>query len=434
MQFRNSLYLQHMRITFTALALLLTCAIWAQEGKITPDHIYLPNIKTVKLVPPGDLMGMPVIALNSGEKLELHFDDIDNQVKDYYYTLTLCNADWSPVNLNTIEYLRGFAENQIRDYRFSSVALQRYVHYKLEIPNSNVTPTRAGNYILKVYLNSDTNQLAFTRRMMVINNKVTLGGFISQPVNQKFFRTSQKINLSVNTKGLNVQNPFEQVKIVIQQNFRWDNAITNIRPMYIKGDVLEYNAEQDCIFPAGKEWRWVDLRSLRLQTERVQKSDYRRDGTDVYVSPDPLRANTTYQYLKDINGRYFPATLDDYDPYFEGDYAKVYFSVPVKEPFAGYDMYVFGEMTDYEINPSNRLTYNGPKQTYEGWLFLKQGYYNYIYGLLDRTTNKFSTEYTEGDYWETENAYTIYVYYRALGGRHDELVGQMLLNSLTSRK
>ena len=421
-------------VCFTVTAILASLSQQAQENRITPDHIYHPNIRTVKLNRIGDPLSAPVITLNSGDKLELNFDDLQYQVKNYYFTLILCNADWTPAQINPIEYLRGFTENQITDYRYSSIALQKYVHYRAEIPNRNCTPVKGGNYLLKVYLDSDTSKLAFTRRVLVNSNTAGIGGFISQPVNPRFFKNSQKINVSVNTKGLNIQNPFDQLKIVIQQNYRWDNAITGIKPQFIKGDVIEYNAEQDCIFPAMKEWRWIDLRSFRLQTERVQKSDYQRNGTIVYAMPDFPRDNTVYQYIKDINGRFFPATLDNYDPNFEGDYARVNFVFPAKEPYAGYDLYIFGELTGYECNTENKLTYNGPRQAYEGALFLKQGYYNYVYGLIDRTTNKFSTEFTEGDYWETENTYTILVYFRALGTRFDELVGQLQLNSLLNRR
>ncbi len=420
----------------TLAALLFIPGAKGQVNAITPDHIYHQNIATVKLTPPGEMLGLPVIALNSGDQLELQFDDLQNEIKSYFYTLQLCNSDWTPAQVNTIDYLRGFSEVQIRDYRFSSVALQKYVHYKARIPSSNSTPTRAGNYLLKVYLDGDTNRLAFTRRLMVINNKAGVAGWISQPTNPKLFRNSQKINVSVNTKGLNLQNPFDQLKIVIQQNFRWDNAITGIKPMFIKGDVIEYNAEQDCIFPAMKEWRWVDLRSFRLQTERVRNTEYLRNGTVINVMPDVPRDNQVYQYLRDINGMYDPATIEDYNIQFEGDYARVNFTFPMKEPFAGYDMYVFGELTQYELNDRNKMTWNGEKGAYEGALFLKQGYYNYVYGLVDKTRPNLpmSTEFTEGNWWETENAYTVLVYYRTLGGRHDELVGMLRMNSLTNRQ
>jgi len=415
--------------------LLNTYYAAAQENAVSPDHIYFNNIKSVKFHPPGDPLSLPVITRGAGEQLELSFDDMDNDTKNYYFSFVLCNADWSRAQVNTLDYLQGFSENRIQNYRFSSIALQKYTHYSVAVPAPNSIPKKAGNYLLMVYLDSDTTQLAFTRRMLVVDNKAGVSGFIQQPVSPKLFRTSQKVNFSINTGGLNINNPFDQIKVYILQNYRWDNAVHGIKPMFLRGNEIVYNTEVDCVFPAMKEWRWVDLRSFRLQTERVDRSDYRRNGTDIYVKPDPERGNSIYQYIKDINGRYQLATLDDYDPNFEGDYAAVHFSYPSREPYAGYDMYIFGELTSYECNESNKMVYNPSTGAYEGTLFLKQGFYNYIYGLIDKTVpnSKFNTEYTEGNYWEAENNYTILIYFRPLGGRSDELVGMATLNSMLNR-
>ncbi|SFE95754.1 protein of unknown function [Chitinophaga sp. CF118] len=410
--------------------------VTAQDNTVGPDHVYYNNIKSVKLNQAGDQLSYPMITLGGGDKLELSFDDLDNDVKNYYYTFVLCNADWTPAQINQMEYLRGFSENRIQDYRFSSIALQKYTHYSVQLPSQNGYPIKSGNYLLKVYLDSDTSQLVLTRRMLIIGNKAGVSGFIQQPVTPKLFKTHQKINFSVNTAGLNIVNPFDQLKVVILQNYRWDNAIKYPRPLFIKGNTIDYNWEVDCVMPAGKEWRWIDLRSFRLQTERVKHTDYRKDGTDVYAMPDYERGSKLYQYIKDINGLYYLATIDDYNPFYEGDYATVHFNFPVQEPYAGYDMYILGELTNYEITENNKLSFNPATRAYEGSLYLKQGFYNYEYALVDKTVEGSlpSTEYTEGNSWEAENNYTILVYYRSLGGRSDELVATVTLNSMLSRK
>ncbi|RBL88439.1 type IX secretion system plug protein [Chitinophaga flava] len=417
-------------------ASLFSARVMAQSNVITPDHVYYNNIKSVKFNQTGDPLSMPMYTIGTGEKLELSFDDMDNDVKNYYYSFVLCNADWTPAQVNQFDYMRGFSETRILNYKMSSVALQRYTHYSVHLPGTNSYPIKSGNYLLKVYLDSDTTQLAFTRRLYVVENKAGIAGFIQQPITPKLFRTHQKINFEINTGSLNIQNPFDQIKVVILQNYRWDNAITNLKPQFINGNTIKYNAEMDCIMPAGKEFRWIDLRSFRLQTERVRHSEYHSNSTDVFAVPDVERADKLYQFIKDLNGKYYLATIDNYDPNFEGDYASVHFSFLAPEPYAGYDMYLFGEVTNYECNSNSKMTYNAASRAYEATLFLKQGYYNYIYGLVDKTVPnaKFNTELTEGDYWETENNYTILLYFRPLGGRADELVSSVTLNSILNRK
>lgn len=406
----------------------------AQVNTITPDHVYMENIKTVKLSPEANELRLPVINLNSDQKLELGFDDLDGDVKNYYYTLLLCNTDWKPANLNPFDYLEGFLENRITDYHYSTLPLQKYTHYKLRIPNADCKPTLPGNYLLKVYLNGDTSQLAFTRRLMVTTNKAIIRGQIEQPVNPRIFRTHQKVDFSVSLKGINVNNPLSQIKVFILQNGRWDNAIRNLKPTFIRGDNLIYNTEDDCVFPAVKEWRWADLRSYRLQTERVRNIVNTKNQIDVYLMPDANRSILPYVYRRDVNGHYIPDILENgYNPDYEGDYAHVHFTFRAPQPFAGSEVYVFGEFTNYECNAVNSMTYNGEKGVYEATLYLKQGYYNYIYGIIPKGTDELQTQNTEGNWWETENNYTILVYYRPLGGRSDQLIGIRTLNSLEER-
>lgn len=419
---------------FLIFLLAMTGAGYAQTGTVTPDHVYLDNIKSVKCAPAGSAISIPVIALGGSDQVAVSFDDLDGDVKNYYYTLVLCNANWKPANMNPFDYLKGFLENRLDDYHYSTQPLQHYTHYALTLPNQNCQPTRAGNYLLKVYLDGDTSQVAFTRRILVVNNKAIIKGSIQQPVNPKIFQSHQKVNFSVSVQGVNVTNPFSQIKVFILQNGRWDNAISHLKPTFIKGDELEYNTENDCVFPASKEWRWADLRSFRLQTERVANIRFESNKTDVFLVPDDNRSRQRYLYRRDLNGHYYLAILEQgYNPDFEGDYARVHFTFKAPEPFAGSDVYVFGELTNYECNASNRLTYNGAAGAYEGTLLLKQGYYNYMYGVVPRDGSTLDMDNTEGNWWETENDYTILVYYRPLGGRADELIGMRTLNSLENR-
>ena len=418
--------------------LLSLCVAGAGINAQIPEAVYSASIKTVQLFPYGNQFGYPVLGLNSADRLELHFDDTEAGVKNYSYTYQLCNADWTPAMVSQFDFIRGFSQVRLTTYRVSSVALTRYTHYQAVLPDKNCVPARSGNYILKVFRDGDTSKLIFTKKLLVVGEKAVIAASIQQPFNGQIFRTHQKIQLRVNlNEGLNVVNANQQVKVMILQNNRWDNAIQNIRPTFFSRNTLDFNSENDCVFPAGKEWRWVDLRSFRLQSDRVESAKYSNTATDVIVKPDADRSQQRFNFFRDRNGMYSIETTENINPLWQADYATVNFSFvpPGNSPFANKDIYLFGELTNYDLRESAKMKYDAEKGVYYTSLFLKQGYYDYCYVTIDRDDRKriASFEMTEGNYWETENEYTILVYYRDLAGRADELIGISHINSLTGR-
>jgi hypothetical protein len=399
-----------------------------------PDSIYSKNIKSVRLYTYGNQLGFPVINLNGGDRVELHFDDMDADVKYYYYTLQLCNSDWTPVNFSQFDYIKGFTQLKISNYRFSSIALTRYTHYQAVIPDRSSYPTRSGNYIVKVYLNGDTSQLAFTKRLMVLDSKAAIIAKVTQPFAPEFFHTHQKVQFTVDIKGLDAFNAGQQVKVVILQNYRWDNALKNFPPTFIRGTMLEYNSENIGIFPGGKEWRWLDLTDFHLQSDRVASADYNKSSTDVYVRPDGPRDGQRYVYYRDFNGMSTIEAIRGINPFWEGDYATVHFTFvpPNGVAYPNKDIYLFGQLSNYNFADSLKLIYNPGKGFYETHLAMKQGYYDYTYVAADKNNPAIHTE-LDGNYFETENLYTILVYYKSFVGRADELLGVATLDSRTDK-
>ena len=69
------------------------------------------------------------------------------------------------------------------------------------------------------------------------------------------------------------------------------------------------------------------------------------------------------------------------------------------------------------------MIYNESTRTYKGTIELKQGYYDYMYAQVAKGKNEIKLQETEGSHYETRNEYIILVYQRAIGDRHDRLVG-----------
>ncbi len=403
-----------------------------------PDKIYMPNIHTAMLYQAGNFYGYPTINLGAVGAAELHFDDFDANVKTYTYSFELCNADWQPVDLSPFDYLKGYTQNNITQYFVSSIAKTKYVHYTVMLPENVCLPTKSGNYLVKVFLNGNQDQLAFTKRLLIVNNSIPIAIQILQPFNPDFFKTGQKVQFSIDVSRINMQNPLQQLKIVVLQNYRWDNAISGMQPQFMRQNIYEYNGEQDCIFPAGKEYSFLDLRSFLFNGNRIRHIDESTVPYTVTAMPDFERTQTRYLYYIDRDGFYETSTTDGTNPFYQGDYAYVHFTF-VPDSRAAYpnkNVYIAGQMTSYATDETTKMNYNQDSGYYEKTLLLKQGYYTYTYTTRDAgdATAPPDQALTEGNYWETENNYTVLVYYRSFSDRADELVGSTTINSLTSRQ
>lgn len=398
-----------------------------------PDENYSPSIKSVKFTRFGDQLSYPVIALNSADQLELHFDDMDAGVKNYYYTFVLCNADWSPAQMSQFDYLKGYSQVRITTYRNSSMAFKRYTHYQAVLPDRNATPIKSGNYLIKVFLNGDTAKLAFTRRFLVTEAKMNISPQIMLPSSQQFFQTHHRLQLQLDTRNLDIRYPQQQLKIVVLQNNRWDNALKLSAPTFVRQDLLQYSNEVEMMMPAGKEFRWLNLRSFRLLGDRIRKQENTDSTFILFVKEDLPRMPRQYFYYRDLNGMFINETTEPINPMWNADYARVHFSFkpPNGQPYTNGELIIMGELTNYGKDREAVMHFNHENGTYEGELFLKQGYYDYQYALRTYSSGKIeiNSNQTEQNTWETENNYMILVYYRQLGGRYDELIGVRQINS-----
>jgi hypothetical protein len=417
------------------LSFLIVLGIFAPYvllAQLEPDKVFSNTIKTIKLFPQNNQMAIPVITLNSSEQLELHFDDLVNNPRNYFYTYQLCNADWSEAQWSPFDYIKGFQQNRIGQYRVSAISQIPYVHYQAILPEYNAVPSRSGNYILKVYADGDVSNVVFTKRFYVVDRQANIGARVVQPYDFELARSHQKVDLVVSIPQINMINP-QQFKTVILQNGRWDDAIENIQPTMIKGGTMEYNTEQNCIFPAGKEYRWADLQSFRFQSDRVESVDRTQLPIHIYIKPDRVRSGLQYIYYRDANGYNQIMSSEGVNPWWQTDYAAVKFNFSTNngQPLVGKNVYMVGELTGNQIGDTSLMKFDASIGRYTKTLLLKQGYYSYAYVTREKQDKfaKSDPSFTEGNYWETDNEYTVLVYYRPYSGRHDELIGLTTINS-----
>jgi hypothetical protein len=401
------------------------------DSLLSSNYIYNEKIKTVQLFKEGWNLSYPQIKLNSNEKLILNFDLLDNQAETYYYTFVHCDKDWIKSDIFPNDYLDGYAENPVEDYEASFNTTVSYYHYKLSFPNDRVKLTLSGNYILVIYPIDKPAEPAITQRFIITEDAVTVNVTAHRPQMTKDNNTHQQIDFTVNYAGLDINDPYRDIYSIILQNGRWDNAKRNLKPDFYGNNELKYNSLSDKnIFLGGNEYRYFDIKSIRYQTEYVKRINYVIPNYNVYLYPSDNREFKPYFYWQDFNGKYFIAFQEGQKPDIDADYVYVYFTLPSKQIISGGNMYVSGGLNNWAFNENNLMTYNAERGEYECTLMLKQGWYNYEYvflkkGETDGTATKF-----EGSHYETENDYTVLVYYRNPRERYDRVIGSVIANTL----
>jgi hypothetical protein len=396
------------------------------------DYIYKPNIKTVQLHESNYEFGTALIRFKSEEQLQLSFDDLDGDKKQYSMTVVHCDAKWNPSDLMQAEYLQGFFDLNFINFNFSINTLQKYTHYSILFPTQNMVLTKSGNYIVYVYLNGDKEKIVLSRRFMVFDEKVTVMANLRQAIGNDEQFAKQHIDFSILNTTYDLTNSYVDLKVVLTQNNRWDNAVYDIKPTFTTPTQLTYSLDDASTFNGGAEFRYFDTRSLRTYTERVQ--NIYKDSLNknhVELLGDENRSFRHYIFYNDINGSFLIRNRDmtgNMDV--EADYVYVKFFLPFDNPVSEGNMYVLGKLTNWKLDKANRMTYNYKRKGYECELYVKQGYYNYIYVYLPDKTKAGDETLTEGNHWETENDYTIYVYHRQRGTYYDQLISIKRLNSL----
>ena len=387
------------------------------------DMIYTDNIGTVLFHPSANQLASPRILHNSTDRLTLRFDDFDADFKNYFYTIIHCDANWEPSQIQKFEYIDGFHEDIIRTYARSINTVVQYTQYSLEFPTAEMRPRISGNYIFKVYLNGNPNDLVFTRRFMVFEQNVMIDGTARQSFLPRYFDTHQQVSFTINLGRYQISNPERDMKVVVTQNGRWDNAKRNVRPRMVLGNELVFDHEHELLFEGGNVFRRFDIRSLRSGSEFVADIFSTSRYWEVLLRNDINRSTQGFVLADHINGRFLIKNFDKPDDHLEGDYAWVYFSLPFFEPIPNASIHIIGALTDWAPTEFNKLSYNFRENKYQASLFLKQGYYNYQYAVVRDGETQASVQPVEGNHSVARNEYNIFVYHKRPGEFYDRLVG-----------
>lgn len=395
------------------------------------DTIYDPAIATIQLYPRGIPNEMPIIRLGSSSQLILEFDEFRKDINDYYAYIQHCDHNWEPSQLSEFDYISGFSEVNIEDVYFSRTEGPLYNHYQLNFPNAQCIPKVSGNYMLHVYRYDGKEIPAFSRQFYVVENLVGIQADLQFPL-REMGQEKQEFDFKVILGENEFYSPIQSIWVDIFQNGRTDNPIKGIKANFTGIRELRFNYLDKISFPALNEFRFIDLRTLRLKTTDVIDIQKTNQNTyEVLMKIDESRQYRPYFLITDQDG-YF--VIDNQDQFanseFYAEYVDVWFSYKSRFEMEGKEVHLFGKFMDWQLSERSRMTFDPSVSAYVKKVRLKQGYYDYAYAIVDEGEKVAQLVEAEGGHYETRNFYDFFVYYRSPMGRYDRIIGRKRVSTI----
>lgn len=412
-----------LRYLFQTMVLFCFTLATAQvENEIVPPY----NIKTVSFVQNNQNV-VPIFQL--GDAFQLQFDDLYGNDASYFYEIVHCDYNWNPSDIQKRDYLQGFDNQRIQESSSSFNCLQIYTHYRLPFPNSTTQLKISGNYMLKI-LNED-KEVVFSRKFIVYENLVTVPIQIKRARTVTNLDTKHNLEFTIKSNVINFQNPLKNIKTVLLQNGKFNNAIKNISPQFTIGNDLVYKYDTPTQFWAGNEFLYFDNKEIRVASNTISRVDSQKDIYSSYLFTNEARANSNYYNNQDVNGNFVIRRLFAENSDVEADYAWVYFSLsaPLFRSSDG-TIYVTGMFNNYALTAENKMEYNPEKAIYEKAILIKQGFTNFEYLAVKPNGSIDSENAIDGNYFQTENEYTVLVYYKEDTDRFTRIIGKGSASSL----
>ena len=394
----------------------------AQEKEIDPPY----NIKTVSFIQNGSNV-TPIFEL--GSSFTFQFDDLFGNEANYYFEIIHCDYNWIPTEIPKTDYVLGMDNQRITDFSNSFNTLQVYTHYRLSFPNQFTQQLRlSGNYMLKI-LNED-REVVFSRKFILFENHCTVGAQVKRSRNLSNIDYKQNIDFTILSNDIAFQTPLQNVKVLLLQNGNFHTEIKNIVPQYTIGNQLIYKYDKETQFWGGNEFLYFENKDIRAASNNVAKIGSNNDIYNAFLYTNAARGNQIYTLYEDVNGNFVVKNINGSNNDIEADYAWVYFSLSAPAFRINKDIYITGMFNNYSLSPEYKMDYNNDKGVFEKAIMIKQGFTNFQYTVANKNGVIDFENAIDGNFYQTENEYTILVYYKEATDRYQRVIGKGNANSI----
>ena len=400
---------------------LLLLLVMMPVSMMAWHSIKMPNIKSLEVITNDDFEALPIIQLGNNDQIAIAFDELSHDYHRYVCHLEPCNPNWTSNDaLFESEWLQGINDLTIDDYENSINTTTLYTHYTYQFPNDQMNIRMSGNYRLHI-IDEDQQCDALVVEFRVVNPIMGISLSASANTDIDTNRSHQQVNMKVNYNGLHVTRPDDQIQVFVMQNGREDNMKTNVRPTGKTSQGLIWEHSMPLIFEAGNEYHKFEMLDPTHPTLGLNTIYWDESTKTWHATPFPCAPRRHYSYDEDANGAFLLRNSDNYEAERTSEYIYVHYQL---KPAPAYDhahVIVNGRWTT-ESPETYQMIYDPVQQSYDVTVLQKLGYYNYQLLMVDMdgTTH---TLPEEGSFFQTENRYQVFVYYKGITDRAWQLTG-----------
>jgi hypothetical protein len=298
----------------------------------------------------------------------------------------------------------------------------------LTLPNRLTQLRVSGNYVLKI-LNED-KEVVFSKKFIIYENLVSVPVQVKRARNLTVYDQKQNLDFAIKSATINFQSPLTNVKVLLMQNGKFDNAITNIKPQYTIGNDLIYKYDAETQFWGGNEFLFFENKNIRAANNSIAAIDSKGGLYNAHLYTNEARGSKPYTYYPDIDGSYLIQKIDAENNDVEADYSWMFFTLSAPNYYGKGNVYVNGMFNNYALTDENKMDYNAEKGVYEKAIMIKQGFTNYQYVIADGTKKIEEEKAVDGNFFQTENNYFVLVYYKENNQRYDRIIGKGIASSV----
>ena len=383
--------------------------------------VKMPNVKSLQVILNDDFEALPVLQLKGHDVLHISFDELSHNYRRFTYHVEPCNPDWTPTEgLFDADWLEGINDQPIDEYDNSINTSVLYTHYAFDFPNDQTNVRISGNYRLHI-VDDETQEDAAVVEFRVLEPITNVGLGVTTNTDIDLNDRYQQLKMTVKLNGLRVTRLDEQLQTFVMQNGREDNMKVNVKPNYITNQSLQWEHNRQLIFDAGNEYHKFEVLDPRHISMGLADVMWDKETNTWHAVPSPCEQRKSYLYDEDTDGAFLLRNSDNYDAERTSEYVYIhYFLKPLRE-YDDAHIVVNGRWATEPLD-NYIMQYDKTEQVYKLTVMQKLGYYNYQFLLMDfdGTTH---TLPEEGSFFETENKYQAFVYYKDTAERSWRLVG-----------